>query len=109
VTPNSTIIVNNSKITSSYTMKSFDPVNPFGYRLVTVNEQQRIAFSDKLANARPDLVFEYGINGADKLLYYVTILASPPPPKIVKDVINPEGIFFETGPKTAIMINDSNQ
>ncbi|MGN6614128.1 MAG: hypothetical protein ACTHKC_03715 [Candidatus Nitrosocosmicus sp.] len=111
VTPNSTIIVTNSKITSSYTMKSSDPLNPFGYRLVPINEQERITFSDKLANTRPDLVYEYGIKDADNLLYYVTILtsSSPPPPKIVKDVINPDRIFFETGPKTAIMINDSNQ
>jgi hypothetical protein len=109
VTPNSTIIVTNSKITGSYTMKSSDPNNPIGYRLVPLNEQQRITFSDKLANTKPDLVYEYGIKDADKLLYYVTILTSPPPPKTVKDVINPDRIFFETGPKTAIMINDSNQ
>ena len=109
VTPNSTVIVTNSKITSSYIIKFSDPINPIGYRPVPINEQQRITFSDKLANTRPDLVYEYGIKGADKLLYHVTILTSPPPSKIVKDVINPERIFFETGPKTAIMINDSNQ
>ncbi|HEY0579177.1 MAG TPA: hypothetical protein VGC75_00580 [Candidatus Nitrosocosmicus sp.] len=107
VTPNSKIIVTNSKITSSYAINVSDPVNPVGYRLIPVNEQERITFGDKLANARPDLVFLYNIKGADKLSYYVTMLTSPPP-KIVQDIINPIRVFFETGPKTAIMITDSH-
>ena len=109
VTPNSKIIVTNSKITSSYTMNVSDPANPVGYRLIPVEEQERITFGDKLANSRPDLVFEYNVKGADKLSYYVTMLANPHPSKILQDIINPVRIFFETGPSTAIMITESHQ
>ena len=108
VTPNSKIIITNSKIISSYAINASDPVNPVRYRLTPIDEQERITFGDKLANARPDLVFKYDIKGADKLSYYVTMLTSPPP-KIVQDVINPVRIFFETSPTTAIMITDSRQ
>jgi len=108
VTPSSKIIVTNSKITSSYAINVSDPVNPVGYRLTPIDEQERITFGDKLANARPDLVIKYNIKGADKLSYYVTMLTSPPPSKKVQYVINPVRIFFETGPTNAIMITDSH-
>ncbi len=107
VTPNSKIVVTNFKITSSYSLKVSDPVNPVGYRLTPVDEQDRITYGNNLANTRPDLVFEYKIKDADKLSYYVTMLTSPPP-KIVQNVINPIRILFETGPTTAIMITDSH-
>lgn len=90
-------------------MNVSDPVNPVGYRLISVDEQEKITFGDKLANSRPVLVFEYNIKGADKLSYYVTILTNPHPPKIMQDVINPVRIFFETDPTTAIMITESEQ